>query len=176
MIPNYQHIHNQWYISHFLPNGKCIIKGSLYYGADNIIHNIPTSGYLQRVHSTYTVQLPNTGETNSVSLIQTSYSINNIYGLYLDATWYYNLVGTEGGSAYYSALYLGFSFNTDRSEIYHNRNNGDSVSLNSNISDNTTVFYVNPVLNQITATYDYQGLYISSFNMYINVSLYLWVA
>lgn len=159
-----------------LPDGKCIIKGSLYYGADSMIHNIPTSGYLQRVHSTYTVQLPHTGETNSVPLIQTSYVINNIYALYLDATLYYNIVGTEGGDAYYSALHIKYNFETDSHEVYYNRNNGDDIALNSNISDNTTVYYVKPVLNQITAEYYYQGMYISSFNMYINVSLDLWVA
>lgn len=140
-----------------------------------MIHNIPTSGYLQRVHSTYTVQLPHTGETNSVPLIQTSYVINNIYALYLDATLYYNIVGTEGGDAYYSALHIKYNFETDSHEVYHNRNNGDDIALNSNVSGNTTVYYVKPVLNQITAEYYYQGMYISSFNMYINVSLDLWV-
>lgn len=169
-----------------LPNGKLIIKNSLYYGSDNTMHNIPLTGYLQRIYTTYTIPVTlQLNKTQTISLFPTTYAKDNICVAYIKPTLFYKIVGKQtgdSGSVYYASIYMAYNYHTtDPKGIYlsYGRNDGESINVDTSASmlDAYGIVYRDTIApDTFNVTFKNQGIAtITEQNVYLSISAELWI-
>lgn len=165
-----------------LPDGKMIIKNSLYYSSNNMIHNIPLNGYVQRIYKTYNVpvQLTNTDSSVDISLLPNEYTTNQILYIEVIPTIHSEFTGVESGDAYYSDMSYQAGWNTDaKGYIYYHRNSNDNFTVNE---DKELIHGYNiigvPQLyeSSLSIRISWQGMAFKTQNMYIKCITGLWLA
>lgn len=165
-----------------MPDGKVIIKNSLYYSSNNNIHNIPLNGYVQRIYTIYNipVQLTNTNSSVDISLLPNEYTTNQILYINVIPTIHSEFTGVESGSAYYSSVYYQVKWDTNiKGYIYNHRNSNNDVTVNQ---DTELIYGDNlisvPQLYQssLSINISWQGVSFKTQNMYIQCRAGLWIA
>lgn len=164
-----------------------IIKNSLYYGSDNTMHNIPLTGYLQRIYTTYTIPVTlQLNKTQTISLLPSTYAKDNIYVAYIKPTLFYKIVGEQNGdsgSAYYALIYMECNYYpTNQRIVYlsHGVNRGDSINKDESQSmlDAYGIVYLDTITTDtFNVTFHNSGIAkITEQNIYLSISAELWIA
>ena len=170
-----------------LPDGKVIIKNSLYYGSDNTMHNIPLTGYIQRIYTTYTIPVTlQLNQTQTISLFPATYAKDNIYVAYIKPTLFYKIVGKQtgdSGSVYHASIYMAYNYHTtDPRGIYlsYGVNVGDSINVDESQSmlNAYGIVYLNTITTDtFNVTFSNSGIAtITEQNVYLSISAELWIA
>lgn len=170
-----------------LPDGKMIIKNSLYYGSDNTMHNIPLTGYIQRIYTTYTIPVTlQLNKKQTISLFPSTYAKDNIYVAYIKPTLFYKIVGKQtgdSGSVYYASIYMNYNYHTPNTEgIYLsygvNRGNPINVDESKSMLDAYGIVYLNTITTDtFNVTFGNSGIAkITEQNVYLSISAELWIA
>lgn len=164
-----------------------IIKNSLYYGSDNTIRNVPLTGYIQRIYTTYTIPVTlQLNQTQTISLFPSTYSKDNIYVAYIKPTLFYKIIGKQTGdsdSVYYASIYMQYNYHTtDPQGIYLSYGVNTGSSINVDTSQSMLNAYGIVYLNAITTdtfnvTFMNSGIStITEQNVYLSIIAELWIA
>ena len=164
-----------------------IIKNSLYYGSDNTMHNIPLTGYIQRIYTTYTIPVTlQLNKKQTISLFPATYEKDNIYVAYIKPTLFYKIVGKQtgdSGSVYYASIHMAYNYYTPNTEgIYlsYGVNSGNPINVDDSQSmlNAYGIVYLDTITTDtFNVTFSNSGIAeITEQNIYLSISAELWIA